>query len=106
MAGNQGSLDTGGIAKCPRRFVAVDQRWRIIEGLLYLESDEKEMEICSGKIMSGKFLFSSSLNFFLYFVRQYLVTAALNHSGKDILWCIELRNTPTNDVMNGAMSSL
>ena len=35
VAVNQGSLDTGDIAKCPRRFVAVDQRWRIIEGLLY-----------------------------------------------------------------------
>ena len=41
VADNQGSLDTGGIAKCPRRFVAVNQRWRIIEwriieGLLYI----------------------------------------------------------------------
>ena len=42
VAVNQGSLDTIVIAKCPRSFVAVDQRWRIIEwriieGVLYPE---------------------------------------------------------------------
>ena len=40
MAVNQGSSETGVIAKCPSRFVADDQswriiEWRIIEGLLY-----------------------------------------------------------------------
>ena len=35
VAVNQGNLETGVIAKCPGRFVADDQSWRIIEGLLY-----------------------------------------------------------------------
>ena len=40
VAVDQESLDAGVIAKCPSRFVADDQswriiEWRIIEGLLY-----------------------------------------------------------------------